>query len=480
MSMTNISLRFRIFLTMIALVVFASALIAGMTIYQYTEQSKDYHQDRLERKESQVERSILGVLAHEHRQSDESLKEYLEKEIGMISYIQSINFNVYAVDGPLLATGMFDQELIPTPSHVPDEIIQQLKVSKDRHVNESTMEGVTYLSSYRYIVDEENIPICILHLPYFQDNSFNDKELNEFLGRLTIVYVILLLIAIAIAYLFSSYITRSFKTISETLQRTDLDSSFEKIIAVNASPEMKVFIEAYNGMIDQLKGSAQKLAKSEREQAWREMAKQVAHEIKNPLTPMRLNLQLFEQQFDPKDPKAKETLKAHTQILLEQIDTLSYIASAFSDFAQMPAQQNDEIDVNKITGLALSLFSKSYINFIASKKQLLVKFDRTQLIRIITNLVKNAIQACEEVEEPLIEVELSAFDHYFRLTIKDNGKGIDPAYIHKIFEPKFTTKSSGMGLGLGMVKSIVENYKGTINCESQLQQGSIFTIEIPI
>jgi len=233
-------------------------------------------------------------------------------------------------------------------------------------------------------------------------------------------------------------------------------------------------------MIDQLKASAEKLAKSEREQAWREMAKQVAHEIKNPLTPMRLNLQLFEQQFDPKGPNAKEELREHTQILLEQIDTLSYIASAFSDFAQMPAQQNEEIDVNKITSLALSLFSKPYIHFKSSDADLLVKFDRTQLIRIINNLVKNAIHACDEQQNPLIEVEILNLKSHFKIIIKDNGKGIAPEYIQKIFEPKFTTKSSGMGLGLGMVKSIVENYMGTISCESQLGRGTVFTIEIPL
>lgn len=478
--MKNISLRLRIFLTMIALVLFASALIAGITIFQYTEQSKDYHQDRLERKESQLERSILSVLKHNHWDESKSLKEYLRDEVSAISYIQSINFNLYGLKGDLMATGIYDQELIPTPDIVPDDILISLGDITDRHVRERSINGIDYLSSYRYITDEQNKPICILHLPYYQDNKFNEKELNEFLGRLTIVYIILLLIAIGIAYLFSSYITRSFKIISETLEHTDLDKRFKKIEAVDASPEMKVFIEAYNGMIDQLKGSAEKLAKSEREQAWREMAKQVAHEIKNPLTPMRLNLQLFEQQFDPNSPNAKEELKEHTLILLEQIDTLSYIASAFSDFAQMPAQKKDEIDVNKITSLALSLFSKSYIIFKASTEPLLVKFDRTQLIRMINNLVKNSIQASDLNKNPSIEVKVQKLKKSFKLIITDNGKGIDPEYINKIFEPKFTTKSSGMGLGLGMVKSIVENYNGTIKCESEPNKGSVFTIEIPL
>ncbi len=478
--MKNSSLRVRIFMTMIALVLVASALIAGITIYQYTEQAKDYHEHRLERKETQLERSILSILEHNHWDESQSLSTYLKDEVNSISYIQNINFNVYGLDGSLLATGMYDQELIPTPDKVPDAIMKVLDTRSDRHVNETNINGTNYLSSYRFVVDQKGAPICILHLPYYQDNSFNQRELNEFLGRLTIVYLLLFLIAIGIAYLFSSYITKSFKIIKDTLEHTDLDQRFKKIDVTDVSPEMRVFIEAYNSMIDQLKGSAEKLAKSEREQAWREMAKQVAHEIKNPLTPMRLNLQLFEQQFDPKSPNAKEELREHTQILLEQIDTLSYIASAFSDFAQMPAQQSEEIDVNKITSLALSLFSKPYIRFQPSEVDLLVKFDRTQLIRIINNLVKNAIQACDEQQNPLIEVVILNLKSHFKIIIKDNGKGIAPEHIQKIFEPKFTTKSSGMGLGLGMVKSIVENYMGKISCESQVGKGTVFTIEIPL
>jgi len=200
-------------MTMIALVLVASALIAGITIYQYTEQAKDYHQDRLERKESQLERSILSILEHNHWDESKSLKDYLRDEVTAISYIQNINFNVYSLEGELLATGMYDQELIPTPVSVPASILEVLETNRDRHVNETNIKGVDYLSSYRFVVDQKGVPICILHLPYYQDNSFNDKELNEFLIRLTLGYVILLMIAIGISLLFSSYITKSFKTI---------------------------------------------------------------------------------------------------------------------------------------------------------------------------------------------------------------------------------------------------------------------------
>ncbi len=149
----------------------------------------------------------------------------------------------------------------------------------------------------------------------------------------------MLAVAIVLAYLISTYITRSLKTISDKLSQTGLERQNIKIEVPQSSEEIGRIIESYNGMIDQLEQSAVALAKSEREQAWQEMAKQVAHEIKNPLTPMRLNVQLFEQQFKAGDAADQEKLKAHSAALLEQIDTLSNIATAFATFAQLPDQQ---------------------------------------------------------------------------------------------------------------------------------------------
>lgn len=232
-------------------------------------------------------------------------------------------------------------------------------------------------------------------------------------------------------------------------------------------------------MIDQLEQSAVALAKSEREQAWQEMAKQVAHEIKNPLTPMRLNVQLFEQQFKAADPEAKEKLQAHSAALLEQIDTLSNIATAFATFAQLPAQQKESLEFEKVVGLAISLFNESYIAYAAPTKPIKVKLDRTQLIRVVTNLLKNAIQSVPEDRIPAIVVKVSETSTVVSLEVSDNGIGIAPEIQEKIFEPKFTTKGSGMGLGLGMVKSIVESYGGRISLESEVGKGSKFTVFLP-
>ena len=348
-----------------------------------------------------------------------------------------------------------------------------------RYVEQNSAAGDRYRASYTYINDSKFKPIGILNLPYFEDNSFNDKELREFLIRLGWVYLVMLLIAIGLAYFISKYITRSLQTVADMLSSTDLTRRNKKIFVEDPSVEIGGLITSYNAMIDELEQSAAKLARSEREQAWREMAKQVAHEIKNPLTPMRLSVQSFERKFDPDDPEVETKVREYSKTLIQQIDTMSNIASAFSNFAEMPAQQNETLNVVKIVKLALDIFNEDYIRFHSEEKKIIAKLDRTQLIRVVTNLVKNAIQAMPEVENPQILVSVSSEGEMVKISVADNGIGIAEEVKDKIFEPKFTTKSSGMGLGLGMVKNIVETYKGDISVHSREGVETIFTVRFP-
>jgi len=194
---------------------------------------------------------------------------------------------------------------------------------------------------------------------------------------------------------------------------------------------------------------------------------------------MRLTVQSFERKFDPSDPNIKEKLKEYSNTLIQQIDTMSSIASAFSNFAEMPAQQNETLNVVKIVKLALDIFNEDYIHFITDEEEIIAKMDRTQLIRVVTNLVKNAIQAVPEVASPRILVSVASEGEYVKIAVADNGIGILEENREKIFEPKFTTKNSGMGLGLGMVKNIVETYKGNINFTSQPDKGTVFYVKFP-
>jgi nitrogen fixation/metabolism regulation signal transduction histidine kinase len=234
-------------------------------------------------------------------------------------------------------------------------------------------------------------------------------------------------------------------------------------------------------MVDKLEESATMLAQSEREQAWREMAKQVAHEIKNPLTPMRLTVQSFQRKFDPEDPDLKQKLNDYSKTLIQQIDTMSSVSSAFSNFASMPAQQNETLNVVEVVEFSLEIFNEEYLHFESKEEEIITIMDRTQLVRIITNLVKNAIQAIpEEQEQKSILVAVKRGETMVNITVKDNGIGIEIENRNRIFEPKFTTKNSGMGLGLGIIKNIIENYKGTITFESQPGKGTTFIVSLPI
>ncbi len=466
---------------MILLVVIASVLIAGITIYQYNEQARDYHENRLERKEEQVIQSISYTLRETtYPVNTENLGLIFKDEIYKIADVQNVNFNIYDLEGNLIKSSRPSFEADSISNCLDAKVLNFLRDSGEkRYVEEQRAAGDNYQTSYTYINDPKFKPIGIMNLPYFEDNSFNNQELKEFLLRLGGVYLLMLLSAILLAYFISKYITRSLQTVSDKMNRTNLTLQNEKIYIKNPGEEIGKLVDSYNRMIDELEESAVKLARSEREQAWREMAKQVAHEIKNPLTPLRLTVQNFERKFDPNDPAIQSKVKEFSKTLIQQIDTMSNIATAFSSFANMPAQQNETLNVVKIVKLALEIFNEDYIHFIADEEEIIAKLDRTQLIRVITNLVKNAIQAIPEVESPRILVTVATEGQQVKISVADNGIGISDEFKHRVFEPKFTTKSSGTGLGLGMVKNIVENYNGTITFTSKEGKGTVFTIRFP-
>ena len=232
-------------------------------------------------------------------------------------------------------------------------------------------------------------------------------------------------------------------------------------------------------MIDEIENSKTLLAQSEREQAWRDMAKQVAHEIKNPLTPMRLSVQSYQRKA-LREPQSTEQTNEFCESLIQQIDILSNISTAFSALTNMPAKNDEELNFVAVIKRTLDIFNNHEIQFSTSHPQIIAVFDKDQLGRIITNLVKNAIQATENEPFPSIEVSITKTDNLITLKVKDNGIGIPQADKDKIFEPKFTTKTSGSGLGLAMVKNIVLSYGGKIYFTSQIQRGSEFTVELPI
>lgn len=481
MKTRRLSLRVRIFFAMILLVLIASILIAAVTIYQYNEEAQDYHRNRLERKEDNIKRHIDFVIRETSWEiNTDRIPLIFREEIYKIADIHQLQVNLFDLEGSLLKSSKSSIEGDTLSSCLNADILNALSnTSKHRYVEKMVLNDQTFQSSYTYITDKKFKPIAILNLYYIQNDDILNKELKEFLERLGYAYFVMLILAILLAYFLSKYITKSLKTISDKMNATRLGKQNQRIEIESSSEEIATLVNSYNSMIDQLQESAVRLATSEREQAWREMAKQVAHEIKNPLTPMRLSVQSFQRKFDPEDPEIHQKVEEYSKTLIQQIDTMSSIASAFSNFAKMPAQQNETLNVVQIVKLALDIFSEDYIVFVADEKEIISQLDRTQLIRVITNLVKNATQAVADEKDPKIVVSVMSEDDVVRISVSDNGKGISEENIARIFQPKFTTKSSGMGLGLAMVKNIVETYKGTITFTSQNGKGTTFTVTFP-
>jgi nitrogen fixation/metabolism regulation signal transduction histidine kinase len=467
-----------LFLTTVSMV-----LITVVSLIHFRYEAKEYHEERLSRKENAIKEHIEYILqTTQYPLKTANIPTIFKTRILELSDIHSLEVNFFDLNGKLLLSSN-SKINNNKKSNIPAEILFNLgKSSKKRIVITKTKENETYLkSSFSYIKDTNFKNLAILNVPYEENSDFYNQEARNFLTRYTQVFGIMFLISILISYLLSSNITKSISQISEKLGITQLNERNQKLKLQPGNQEINGLILAYNNMVDTLEDSVQKLAQSEREHAWREMAKQVAHEIKNPLTPMRLTIQSFQRKFDVNDPKISQKLEDFSDTLIQQIDTMTTVASAFSNFANMPTQQNERLNIVQVCKTALEIFNEDYIDFKSSEKEIYTSFDRTQLTRIVTNLAKNAIQSIPENQEiKSVVVEILKENTDFVLKISDNGIGIAAENAAYIFEPKFTTKNSGMGLGLAIIKKIIENYNGSITFESKEEKGTLFTVKLPI
>ena len=479
----TLSLRRRIFLSMLFLTTFSTILITVVSLIHFRYEAKEYHEERLSRKENAIKEHIEYILqTSKFPLTTKNIPSIFKGRIHELSDIHSLEVNFFDLNGKLLLSSKSDIKNKKKPK-INAETLESLKnSSKKRIVITKIKENETYIkSSYSYIKDADFKNLAILNIPYEENSDFYNQEAENFLSRYAQVFIIMFIISILISYLLSSNITKSISQISEKLGITQLNERNQKLKLQPGNQEINALILAYNNMVDTLEESAQKLAQSEREHAWREMAKQVAHDIKNPLTPMRLTIQSFQRKFDINDPKISQKLHDFSETLIQQIDTMTTVASAFSNFANMPTQQNEQLNIVQVCKTALEIFNEDYVAFKTSENDIFTSFDRTQLTRIVTNLVKNAIQSIPENQEiKSVVVEILKEDTNFVLKVSDNGIGISTENAAYIFEPKFTTKNSGMGLGLAIIKKIIENYNGSISFESEEEKGTLFTVKLPI
>jgi len=340
-----------------------------------------------------------------------------------------------------------------------------------------------YLSSYMPFRNNNDEVIAYLNLPYFAKQKDLQKEISSFLIAYVNIYILTVIFAIITTLIVAKYVTRPLEFIRNKMRTIKLGDPDAKITWKHED-EIGSLVAEYNRMLDVIAVSAEKLARSERETAWREMAQQVAHEIKNPLTPMKLNVQYLKKSWDEKTPGWEEKFEKFTSNMIEQIDSLSEIASAFSDFAKMPGSNPGKVDLYSIAKQAIDLFEDTPGLTITLRHDgslpFYIKADRKQILRMFNNLIRNSIQAVANIKDGRVDVRLYNEEDHHIVEISDNGVGITEDQAQKIFRPNFTTKTGGMGLGLAIVYNIVKNSGGEITFSSKPGAGTSFFVRLPV
>lgn len=482
-NLTSITLKGRIQIQLLVVLLVSFILLGWGTIESIQTQYRNKNVSYIKEKIQSVLINLEDVLANEKSLKNFS-KDYLNYLLSKYSNIFYTDVNIYDRNGTLVATSrpQITQQGL-SGIKINNRAYYHLKnLDKTELINEENIGNLTYTSAYVPLKNSQNKLLGYLNLPYFAKQHEVEHEISGFLITLINIYLLLLAIAVTTAIFISNRITQPLQIVKEKIGKVQLGKSNE-LIDWKGNDEIGKLVAEYNRMVVDLVNSAEMLAKSEREGAWKEMAKQVAHEIKNPLTPMKLSVQLLQRSWKDGAPDFNQRLDRFTNTMIEQIDTLSSIATAFSNFAKMPAPQLEPCDMVSIINTALSLYKATSDVSIKSYTELneaIVNGDKEQLIRILNNLIKNAIQSIPEDRAGEVTITLSQENSSFLLEIKDNGSGIADDIKDKIFFPNFTTKSTGMGLGLAMVKNMLENMNGTISFITSPNMGTIFKIVLPV
>ena len=475
------SSRIQLYMMVIVLV---SLLITGSGTAYYI--MNKYHAEQYVHLRQRVSSLLVAVQNQvvNKQQLDNSILRNMTYDLMSLSVSSGVDFNIYDLKGNVLFSTqpkLYEQEVIAERMNA-SAFKQLQREQRSSLIQDEQIGGLQYIAAYESVRNSDNALIGYLGLPFFSRQSELKKEISSFLIALVNIYVLLFGLALILAYLITERITQPLKVIRQRISKIRLGSRSEPMVW-EAQDEIGALIQEYNRMVNELALSAERLAKSERESAWREMARQVAHEIKNPLTPMKLSVQYLERASNDRSPDLESIIKKISRTLIEQIDTLSHIASEFSNFAQMPKARNAKVDVKGVIQGLLGLFIDHEQTTLTFEPQgdedYLVFADRDQLSRVFTNLINNALQSIPEGRRGDVVIGLSVHDDKVIIEVSDNGTGIDADLAERIFEPNFTTKSSGMGLGLAMVKNIVEQADGRIWFETVPQIGTRFFVEMP-
>jgi two-component system nitrogen regulation sensor histidine kinase NtrY len=407
----------------------------------------------------------------------------LEGIVKNIAVVHGLDINLYTTGGDLKASSLALPYVKGILSTKMDPVaFWHLNTGREiQYLQKEKIGSLSFVSDYIPVTDAKGNDIAYLNIPYFTSQTRLQQEISNFLVTIINLNAFIFLIAGIVALIITNKITGSFSFISEKMKRINLEQANEKIIW-NRNDEIGALVKEYNRMLAKLDASAAALARKERESAWQEMAKQVAHEIKNPLTPMKLSMQYLQKSIDNDAPNIKELAARVSATLVEQIDHLSTIAGEFSRFANIEKANPETFNLNDALRSVKQLHSgdqQAKFEFEILKEEVPVHADKTHVNRILTNLILNGIQAVPENKTPVIKVGERIAGSKVIISISDNGSGIDESVREKIFTPNFTTKSSGTGLGLAMCKRMAEQAGGDIRYETSAE-GTTFYVTLPM
>lgn len=468
----------------IVLAVVATLIIIGWTTFfnlsrEYTHQQEDMIREKLRKVQLSYEKLTVN---RDFILNDEEMRnEFVQFADANVTFL-----NLYDTQGNLYLTSLnklYDAGIIGYKMG-PLAYIHLHQRQQSEFINPKEKIGkFTYAAAYAPIRNAQNRVIAYIGMPYYANEAEYQAKMGLFLNTLINIYALVFVLIGILAVFLANQITNPLNFIQGIISKTKLGQKNEPLVW-HRQDEIGSLVKEYNKMIAALELSANKLARSERESAWREMAKQVAHEIKNPLTPLKLGVQLLERSWREKDPNFEAKFEKFSKSFLEQIDSLATIAAEFSNFAKMPETKLERLELASIITQAAEVF-KSWENaeiliLDHSTQPIIITGDKDQLLRTFNNLLKNAIEAMDEGKKCTINIHIANDSKNAFVEVEDNGKGIEKVLQDKIFTPNFTTKSSGTGLGLAFVKQATENAGGTITFRSAENVGTTFYLTYPL
>lgn len=470
----------------IILIVTLSLLMVGAATIVYN--LKNFEQ----RNEKNLSEKLMSIMFELDRDvdliqsNDPSAIGFLNDRLVDLSNIFYTDINIYDTTGMLLATSrseIFEKQLVG-PRMNPIAWHELAANHSPKFVDNENIGRAKFLSAYVPILNSNREAMAYLNLPYFTRQEELRSELYSIVVAIINIYALLTLMAISVAIFISSQITRPLQLIRERIGKVSITGN-NQTIDYSSDDEVGQLIGEYNRMVNELTHSANELARSQRESAWREMAMQVAHEVKNPLTPIKLSLQHLVKAKKDNLPDWDARFERFAQSLLEQIESLAVIASEFSLFAKLPSAKSEQVNLLNLINDTANLY-KGYrnvelnvVNYIQVEP--LVLADKEQLIRVFNNLIKNAIQSIERGKDGKVTITLAAEkDMFIRVNVADNGVGIPDNVLPKLFTPNFTTKSGGTGLGLAISREIVLGFGGDILVKTQKDVGTTFSVLLPL